>query len=125
MLATMRVNVEHMHARAKGGFINATDAADYLAAHGVPFREAHSIIGNMVKYAEDKGVGLEDLSLAEIRQFSDVFQADIFEYIAIDKCVAARNIPGGPAIPAVEAAIESGKAWLNNLSELSEQGTQK
>jgi argininosuccinate lyase len=122
MLATMRVNVEHMHARAKGGFINATDAADYLAAHGVPFREAHSIIGNMVKYAEDKGVGLEDLSLAEIRQFSDVFQADIFDFIAIDKCVAARNIPGGPAIPAVEAAIESGKAWLDNLSE---QGTQK
>jgi argininosuccinate lyase len=112
MLATMRVNVERMYERAKGGFINATDAADYLAAHGVPFREAHSIIGNMVKYAEDKGVGLEDLELSEIRQFSDVFQADIYDFIAIDKCVAARNIPGGPAIQAVEAAIESGKAWL-------------
>ena len=115
MLATMRVNCERMHERAKGGFINATDAADYLAARGVPFREAHSIIGQLVKYAEDKGVGLEDLSLAEIQQFSSVFQADIFDYIAIDKCVAARCTPGGPALSAVETALEQAAAWLNSL----------
>ncbi len=115
MLATMRINCERMHERAKGGFINATDAADYLAARGVPFREAHSIIGQLVKYAEDKGVGLEDLSLAEIQQFSSVFQADIFDYIAIDKCVAARCTPGGPALPAVETALEQAAAWLNSL----------
>ena len=112
MLATMRVNRERMHERAKGGFINATDAADYLAARGVPFREAHSIIGQLVKFAEDKGVGLEDLPLAEIQQFSPVFKSDIYDYIAIDKCVAARCTPGGPALPAVEAALEEAKAWL-------------
>jgi len=112
MLATMRVNRERMYERAKGGFINATDAADYLAARGVPFREAHSIIGQLVKYAESKGVGLEDLPLAEIQQFSPVFQADIYDYIAIDKCVAARRTPGGPALPAVEAALEQAAAWL-------------
>lgn len=113
MLATMRVNVETMHERAKGGFINATDAADYLAARGVPFREAHSVIGQLVKYAEDRRLGLEDLSLDEFRQFSEVFGADIYDYIAVDKCVAARNIPGGPALPAVEEAITNGREWLN------------
>ncbi len=112
MLATMRVNVERMHDRAKGGFINATDAADYLAARGVPFREAHAVIGNLVKLAEDKDVALEDLSLEDFQQLSPVFQADIYDYIKIEKCVAARNIPGGPAIPAVEAAIASGEKWL-------------
>ncbi len=112
MLSTMRVNVAKMHDRAKGGFINATDAADYLAAREVPFREAHSIIGQLVKYAEDKGVGLEDLSLAEFRQFSPVFAEDVYDHIKIENCVAARNIPGGPALPAVEAAIASGENWL-------------
>lgn len=115
MLKTMRVNKEHMKQIAKGGFINATDAADYLANHGVPFREAHSIVGHWVKYAEDKGVGLEDLSLDEIRQFSDVFDEDIYEFIAIDKCVAARKVCGGPAVPAVEEAIREGRAWLNEI----------
>lgn len=117
MLATMRVNRERMHERAKGGFINATDAADYLAARGVPFREAHSVIGQLVKYAEDKGVGLEDLSLAEIQQFSAVFQADIYDYIAIEKCVAARCTPGGPALPAVEAALEQAAEWLKAAAQ--------
>lgn len=108
----MRVNKTKIHDRAKGGFINATDAADYLAARKVPFREAHSIIGQLVKYAEDKGVGLEDLTLPEFQQFSAVFSEDVYDYIKIEKCVAARNIPGGPALPAVEAAIESGEIWL-------------
>ena len=114
MLLTMRVNTDVMHSRAKGGFINATDAADYLAARGVPFREAHSVIGRLVKYAEDKRVGLEDLSIAEFRQFSDVFAEDIYDYIAVDKCVAARNVQGGPALPAMEAAIARCKGWLHN-----------
>ncbi len=112
MLATMRVNVSKMHERAKGGFINATDAADYLAARGVPFREAHAVIGRLVKYAEDKGVGLEDLSLDEFHRFSPVFGEDVYDYIKIENCVAARNIPGGPALPAVAAAIKSGENWL-------------
>ncbi len=115
MLATMRVNTELMHKRAKGGFINATDAADYLAARGVPFREAHSVIGHLVKYAEDKQVGLEDLTLDEFKQFSEVFADDIYGYIAVDKCVEARNIPGGPALPAMEKAVADGKAWLEQL----------
>lgn len=118
MLRTMRVNKEHMHKIAKGGFINATDAADYLANKNVPFREAHAIVGHWVKYAEDKGVGLEDLSLEEIRQFSDVFEEDIYEYIAIDKCVAARKVYGGPAVPAVEVAIKEGREWLKTAAEI-------
>lgn len=115
MLDTMQVNVEHMHSRAKGGFINATDAADYLAARGVPFRQAHSIIGNLVKYAEDKGIGLEDLELAELQNFSPVFAADIFDYITIEKCVAARQTTGGPALPAMEEALAEAAAWLSRV----------
>ncbi len=83
-----------------------------MAARGVPFREAHSIIGQLVKHAEDKGVGLEDLPLAEIQQFSAVFQADIYDYISIDKCVAARCTPGGPALPAMESALKQAAGWL-------------
>lgn len=112
MLKTMTVNKERMHISAKGGFINATDAADYLAARNVPFRESHAIVGHLVAYCEQNGKDLEDLSLEEFRQFSPVFGEDIYEYIAVDRCVAARKVPGGPSVEATTAAIASGKAWL-------------
>lgn len=112
MLKTMTVNTERMHASAKGGFINATDAADYLAARNVPFRESHAIVGHLVAYCEQHGKDLEDLTLAEFQQFSPVFGEDIYEYIAVDRCVAARKVPGGPSVEATAVAIAQGKAWL-------------
>ncbi|MCI8335584.1 MAG: argininosuccinate lyase [Peptococcaceae bacterium] len=113
MLKTMTVNKEKMHGSAKGGFINATDAADYLAARNVPFRESHAIVGHLVAYCEQHGKDLEDLTLAEFQQFSPVFGEDIYEYIAVDRCVAARKVPGGPSVEATTVAIEQGRAWLN------------
>ena len=112
MLKTMTVNKEKMHGSAKGGFINATDAADYLAARNVPFRESHAIVGHLVAYCEQNGKDLEDLTLAEFQQFSPVFGEDIYEYIAVDRCVAARKVPGGPSVEATTVAIEQGRAWL-------------
>ena len=113
MLKTMTVNKEKMHGSAKGGFINATDAADYLAARNVPFRESHAIVGHLVAYCEQNSKDLEDLTLAEFQQFSPVFAEDIYEYIAVDRCVAARKVPGGPSVEATTVAIAQGRAWLS------------
>lgn len=112
MLATMKVNKDVMRAGAKGGFINATDAADYLAARGVPFREAHGVVGRLVLYCEAENKSLEDLSLSELQGFSPVFDEDVYQFIAVDKCVEARKVTGGPAPQAVEYAIAQGKELL-------------
>ncbi|MDD2569084.1 MAG: argininosuccinate lyase [Clostridia bacterium] len=117
MLATMRVNKTRMREIVKGGFINATDAADYLAARGVPFREAHAVVGRLVAYAEEKGCALEDVTLEKLQELSPVFEEDIYSYIAIEKCVKARNVPGGPAPQAVKAAIAEGRAWLQTVNK--------
>ncbi|MDD4752939.1 MAG: argininosuccinate lyase [Desulfitobacteriaceae bacterium] len=117
MLATMKVNKDVMRAGAKGGFINATDAADYLAARGVPFREAHAVVGKLVLYCEQHGKTLEDLELEELQQLSPVFQKDVFQFISIDHCVKLRNVPGGPAPCAVVVAIKQGEKFLDEIKE--------
>ncbi|MGI6065217.1 MAG: argininosuccinate lyase [Bacillota bacterium] len=117
MLATMKVNKDMMRAGAKGGFINATDAADYLAARGVPFREAHAVVGKLVLYCEQHEKALEDLELEELQQFSPLFQQDIFQYISLDHCVKVRNVPGGPAPAAVMEAIKQGQKLLDEIRE--------
>lgn len=117
MLQTMKVNKERMAMGAKGGFTNATDVADYLAKKGVPFREAHAIVGQLVLKCVQENRVLEDLSLEEYREFSQVFAEDIYIAISIEECVSKRNVPGGPAKEAVQASIEAGKEWLEqNMS---------
>ena len=117
MLKTMTVNKGKMHQSAKGGFINATDAADYLASRDVPFRESHAIVGHLVAYCEQNQKDLEDLTLTEFQHFSPVFAEDIYEYIAVDRCVAARKVPGGPSVEATTFAIQQGKKWLDAQAE--------
>ena len=112
MLATMKVQKQRMKDGVKLGFINATDAADYLAAHGVPFRQAHEVVGNLVAYCEENSKALEDLSLDEFKQFSPVFAEDVYAAIAVEKCLAARKVYGGPAPEAVKVAIDNLKAWI-------------
>lgn len=112
MLATMRVNKDAMAQSARGGFINATDMADYLAARGVPFRRAHEIVGRLVLDCEKEGRSLEDLSLEELRAASEVFDKDIYEAIAISHCVQVRNTFGGPSPEAVGEAVAAGEKWL-------------
>lgn len=106
----LRQAVEH-------GYLNATDLADYLAARGVPFRKAHELTGRVVLAAIEQGCRLQDLSLDELRAFSDVFQEDVFEQIGILRALAAKSVPGGTAPVAVARAIEEAKKkleWLGN-----------
>lgn len=117
MLKTMKVNKERMAQGAKGGFTNATDLADYLAKKGVPFREAHAIVGQAVLKCVQEERVLEDLSLEEYQAFSPVFEADLYQAISIEECVAKRNIIGGPAKEAVAYTIEAGRKWLKEINQ--------
>ena len=112
MLKTLKINKEKMRESAKSGFINATDMADYLASHGLPFREAHKIIGEIVLACEKKDKSLEELTIDELKEYSNVFSEDIYQAIAIDNCVAVRKSQGGPAPEAVEEALEKANEWL-------------
>lgn len=115
MLKTMEVHRDVMAKGAKGGFTNATDLADYLAKKGVPFREAHELVGRLVLHCSKLHIGLEDLSLAEYREFSPVFQPDLFQAIGIEHCVRARRLTGGPAPEAVIDSIRQSRNILQHI----------
>ena len=91
MLKTMRFNNARMEESAKHGFTNATDAADYLVNHNVPFRDAHGIVGRLVLYCIEKNIALDDMSLEEFKAISPVFEEDIYEAISMKTCVDMRN----------------------------------
>ncbi|SFR05137.1 argininosuccinate lyase [Desulfoscipio geothermicus] len=116
MVATMRVKKENMARAARGGFTNATDLADYLVQRGIPFREAHEIVGRTVAYCLERDKSLDDLSLEEFRRFSDAIDEDVYEAISIARCVAARNVTGGPAPEAVQKAIRAARERLDKNS---------
>lgn len=115
MLSTLKVHTEVMKRQAKEGFTNATDLADYLAKRNVPFREAHAIVGKLVLECTRRGCGLEELTLDELKEISDVFEQDLFDAISIKNCVEKRNIIGGPAPEAVKEAIEASGKLLQTL----------
>ncbi len=119
MLETMRVNKENMARATRDGFTNATEVADYLAKKGVPFRKAHEIVGRLVLDCIQKGKSLDELALEEYKEASPVIGEDIFDAIDVRKCVAARNVPGGPAPEAVTDAISKGKEWLTRAREFT------
>lgn len=97
MISTMRVLPEKMRAAAAGGFINATDCADYLTKKGIPFRDAYKITGSLVAYCIANNKTLETLSPEEYKSFSPVFDEGIYSAISLDKCVKGRKVVGGPA----------------------------
>ena len=113
MLRTATFHPANMKKAAAAGFINATDCADYMVRKGVPFRDAYGVVGKLVKYCIDRGITLEELPLAEYRQFSLVFDEDVYAAIDLLNCVSQRNIPGGPAPEAVKAAIEATRARID------------
>ena len=121
MIETMEINTESMVEGARGGFANATDVADYLATKGIPFREAHRVVGELVLYSITNSKNLAELSLEEYRQFSAVFEEDIYRAISIESCVQRRNVPGGPAQEAVEAAIGLARTRLREIDEWLEK----
>ena len=112
MLRTMRFRKQRMEDSAKNGFTNATDAADYLVNHGVPFRDAHGIVGQLVLYCIDKNIALDDMSLEEYKAISPVFEEDIYEAISMKTCVEMRNTIGAPGKSAMEQAIALEEAYL-------------
>lgn len=112
MLRTMRFRKQRMEDSAKNGFTNATDAADYLVNHGVPFRDAHGIVGQLVLYCIDKNIALDDMSLEVYKAISPVFEEDIYEAISMKTCVEMRNTIGAPGKSAMEQAIALEEAYL-------------
>ena len=115
MLRTMQVHRDTMAWGAKGGFTNATDLADYMAKKGVPFRDAHELVGRIVLHCSKKGVGLEELTLSEYQVLSPIFEEDLFETIGIEHCVRARKITGGPSPETVAEAIRVSRDVLVGL----------
>lgn len=112
MISTMTVKKENMLQGAKGGFTNATDVADYLVKKGLPFREAHAVVGKMVFYALEHNKALDDLTMEEYKACSDMFEDDIYDAISMTTCVNGRKIIGGPAKETVEKAINIAKTYL-------------
>lgn len=112
MIDTMVFNKENMENSAKHGFTNATDAADYLVNKGVPFRDAHGIVGQLVLYCLDKKIALDDLSIEEYKKISPVFEDDIYEAIAIKTCVEKRTTIGAPGREAMEKVIALNDEYL-------------
>ena len=112
MIRGMKVNGAHMKAVLDDDFSNATDMADYLAKKGVPFREAHEIVGNAVHHCIEKGCVLLDLSVEDFKAISDHFDADILDAISIEACIAGRNNYSGTAPECVERQRNNGKAVI-------------
>ena len=114
MISSMKFNKDRMKDSAKNGFTNATDAADYLVNHGVPFRDAHGIVGQLVLLCIDKGVSLDDITLDEYKAISPVFENDIYDAINLKTCVEKRNTIGAPGMQAMSDVIKLNKEYLAN-----------
>lgn len=115
MLETTTFRKDVMEASAAGGFTNATDAADYLVMKGVPFRDAHGIVGSLVLYCEGKGISLDQMSLEEYKAISPVFDSDIYEAISMNTCVNKRLTKGAPGKQAMESVIQMNEEFLKNV----------
>ena len=115
MIVTMKVRKDVMNKGAKGGFTNATDLADYLVKKGMPFREAHGVVGRMVYHCVENSIDLDDMDISKMKEFSECIEEDIYDAISMKTCVNERKIPGGPAIDTVKNAIEEAKQLCKNL----------
>ena len=118
MVEKMRVNADIMREATDKGYANATDLADYLAKKGVPFREAHHIVGGMVNYAIKHDKRLDDFEMEEYKQFSDKIEEDIREDIKLETCVKARRSYGGTSAEAVTVQFEHAEAVLKNEADI-------
>jgi len=117
MIDTMTVNKDVMENSAKNGFTNATDAADYLVNHGVPFRDAHGIVGQLVLYCINKNISLDDMTLEEYKAISPVFEEDIYDAISLKTCVEKRETIGAPSKASMEQVIALNEAYMKRISE--------
>ncbi|NMM54288.1 argininosuccinate lyase [Paenibacillus aquistagni] len=121
MISTMKVNKERMRQAVRQDFSNATDIADFLVNKGLPFRQAHEVIGKTVLYCIQRGVYLLDLTLDEFKQFSSLFDESIYDVLQPEQVVNARNVYGGTAAPQVEGAIQRAAGALSDTQLWVEQ----
>ena len=112
MIATMRVLPENMRRAAGGGFINATDCADYLTRKGMAFRDAYTTVGNLVYYCTQQGKLLEELTLEELKNISPLFGKDVYEALSLETCMGQRRSHGGPAPEETERQIRELEAFI-------------
>jgi argininosuccinate lyase len=112
MLATAKINAEVMETASKKGFLTATDLAYYLVRRGVPFREAHAIVGKIISYCEESNMQLEYLSLKQLKQFSEAFTYDVTRVLSTESSIASRDMPGGTAPSRVKEAIKRARKDL-------------
>ena len=112
MLSTITFRKEVMRLSAVRGFTNATDAADYLVVKGVPFRDAHGIIGRLVLHCIDENKGIEDMSIGELKEFSPAFDEDVYDAVSLGTCVEKRLTLGAPGQEMMKKVIEIEKEWL-------------
>ena len=113
MIATMRVLPENMRRAAGGGFINATDCADYLTKKGMPFRDAYTTVGNLVYYCSQNGKLLEELSPEELKNISLLFGEDVYEALSLETCMGQRRSRGGPAVEETSRQIEELEQFIS------------
>ena len=117
MVDTMKVLPQNMLKAANGGFINATDCADYLTKKGMPFRQAYTIVGKLVNHCIQTGQTLDTLPLEEYRSISPLFGEDVYEALALSTCVNGRKVFGGPAKESVLKQIEIIESFLDGLKK--------
>ena len=114
MLRTLQFRKDRMAQSALNGFSNATDAADYLVGKGVPFRDAHEIVGRLVLYCIDQNTTIDQLPLEQMQRISDRFEQDIYDALSLKTCVEKRLTTGGPGPGAMKQALQAYRAWLED-----------
>ena len=114
MLATTKFNKDNMAKSAVNGFTNATDAADYLVKKGMPFRDAHKVIGELVLYCIDKNISIDEVSLDKLKEFSELFSEDVYDEISLKTCVSKRLTIGAPGPEAMNKVIAVCREYLEN-----------
>ena len=115
MLRTLKFNKQNMEKSAMMGFTNATDAADYLVVKGMPFRDAHSVIGRLVLHCIDKKCAIDDLKIDELKSFSELFDEDIYDAISLETCVNKRLTVGAPSPVVMKKVIDVNEAFLKEF----------
>jgi argininosuccinate lyase len=121
MVKTATWNKKTMAAACDGGYLNATDVADYLVRKGLPFRTAHGVSAGLVRLAIEKDCRLEELDFAEYQKASPLFKKDIFDFITPQKCVESRSVTGGPAEKAVLTQIQGLEALIKENTPSSKK----
>ena len=117
MLDTMTVRTDNMRKAAGHGFINATDCADYLTKKGMPFRDAYTVTGHLVAQCTARGKTLEELTLEELKAVSELFEADVYDALNLENCMALRSSYGGPAVAETARQIGEIEQFIQKIKE--------